>query len=158
MPTPDLQRLVPLDIGIQLEAIFRLLLAGTLGAFVGYEREAHHRPAGLRTYILVSVGACLFTLVSILGFPGSDPGRVAAQIVTGIGFIGAGTIIREHAAVRGVTTAAGIWAIAAVGMAAGTGLYLLAIVTAFGAYLVLQYLRRKAASDEGSGPSAQPEA
>ena len=133
MPTPDLQ--------VQLEALVRLALAGVLGALLGYEREAHHRGAGLRTYILVSLGACLFTLVSILGFPGSEESRVAAQIVTGIGFIGAGTIIQAQAGVRGVTTAAGIWAIAAVGMAAGTGLYLLAIVTALGAYLVLQYLR-----------------
>jgi len=133
MPTPDLQ--------VQLEALVRLALAGVLGALLGYEREAHHRGAGLRTYILVSLGACLFTLVSILGFPGSEESRVAAQIVTGIGFIGAGTIIQAQAGVRGVTTAAGIWAIAAVGMAAGTGLYLLAIVTALGAYLVLQFVR-----------------
>ena len=135
MPTPDLQ--------VQLDAVFRLVVAGVLGAVVGYEREAHGRPAGLRTYILVSLGACLFTLVSILGFPGSEQARVAAQIVTGIGFIGAGTIIRAQAGVTGVTTAAGIWAIAAVGMAAGTGLYVLAIVTALGAVLVLQFVRVK---------------
>ena len=135
MPTPDVQ--------VQLEAIFRLIVAGVLGAMVGYEREAHGRPAGLRTYILVSLGACLFTLVSILGFPDSEQARVAAQIVTGIGFIGAGTIIRAQAGVTGVTTAAGIWAIAAVGMAAGTGLYVLAIVTALGAVLVLQFVRVK---------------
>jgi len=135
MPTPDLQ--------VQLEAVLRLVLAGVLGAVVGYERESHGRPAGLRTYILVSLGACLFTLVSILGFPGSEQARVAAQIVTGIGFIGAGTVIRAQARVTGVTTAAGIWAIAAVGMAAGTGLYVLAIVTALGAYLVLQFVRVK---------------
>ncbi len=144
MPTPDLQ--------VQLEAIVRLALAGVLGALLGYEREAHHRGAGLRTYILVSLGACLFTLVSILGFPGSDESRVAAQIVTGIGFIGAGTIIQAQAGVRGVTTAAGIWAIAAVGMAAGTGLYLLAVVTALGAYLVLQFVRVKVDRPR-SGPS-----
>jgi putative Mg2+ transporter-C (MgtC) family protein len=142
MPTPE--------IGVQLEALVRLALAGILGALVGYERQVRHRPAGLRTYILVSLGACLFTIVSILGFPGSDTSRVAAQIVTGIGFIGAGTIIQAQAqaqpgpAVRGVTTAAGIWAIAAVGMAAGTGLYVLAIVTAIAAFLVLRYFRLKA--------------
>lgn len=138
----------PLDLQGQVEPIFRLLLAGVLGALVGYEREAHGRPAGLRTYTLVSVGACLFTLVSIYGFSGSDPARVAAQIVTGIGFIGAGTIIQSQAGVHGVTTAAGIWAIAAVGMAAGTGLYLLAILTALGAYAVLQFVRVKG---EGRG-------
>jgi len=144
MPTPDLQ--------VQLEAVVRLALAGVLGALLGYEREAHGRPAGLRTYILVSLGACLFTLVSILGFPGSEESRVAAQIVTGIGFIGAGTIIQAQAGVRGVTTAAGIWAIAAVGMAAGTGLYLLAIVTALGAFLVLQFVRVKVDRSR-SGPT-----
>jgi putative Mg2+ transporter-C (MgtC) family protein len=140
MPTPE--------ISVQLEALARLALAGILGALVGYERQVRHRPAGLRTYILVSLGACLFTIVSILGFPGSDASRVAAQIVTGIGFIGAGTIIQAQAqagpAVRGVTTAAGIWAIAAVGMAAGTGLYVLAIVTGIAAFLVLRYVRLKA--------------
>ena len=145
MPTPDLQ--------VQLDAVFRLVVAGLLGAVVGYEREAHGRPAGLRTYILVSLGACLFTLVSILGFPGSEQARVAAQIVTGIGFIGAGTIIRAQAGVTGVTTAAGIWAIAAVGMAAGTGLYVLAIVTALGAVLVLQFVRVKV-ERPAEGPTA----
>ena len=135
MPTPE--------IGPQLDALVRLAVAAILGAIVGYERETAGRPAGLRTYILVSVGACLFTLVSILGFPGSDPARVAAQIVTGIGFIGAGTIIQAQAGVRGITTAAGIWAIAAVGMAAATGLYVIAIATAIGAYLVLEFVRVK---------------
>jgi putative Mg2+ transporter-C (MgtC) family protein len=137
MPTPDL--------GVQVEALLRLALAGILGALVGYERETAGRPAGLRTYILVSMGSCLFTLVSILGFPGSDPARVAAQIVTGIGFIGAGSIIVGRAGVRGITTAAGIWAIAAVGMASATGLYLLAIATAIGAFLVLEFVRIKRA-------------
>lgn len=142
MPTPE--------IGVQLEALVRLAVAGLLGALVGYERQVRHRPAGLRTYTLVSLGACLFTIVSILGFPGSESSRVAAQIVTGIGFIGAGTIIQAQAqaqagpAVRGVTTAAGIWAIAAVGMAAGTGLYVVAIATAIAAFLVLRYVRLKA--------------
>jgi putative Mg2+ transporter-C (MgtC) family protein len=135
MPTPDL--------GIQVEALFRLAVAGVLAALVGYERETAGRPAGLRTYILVALGSCLFTLVSILGFPGSDPARVAAQIVTGIGFIGAGSIITSRAGVSGITTAAGIWAIAAVGMAAATGLYLLAVGAAVGAYLVLEYVRIK---------------
>jgi putative Mg2+ transporter-C (MgtC) family protein len=93
--------------------------------------------------MLVSLGSCLFTLVSILGFPGSDTARVAAQIVTGIGFIGAGAIIQAQAGVRGVTTAAGIWAIAAVGMAAAAGLFVIAIATAIGAYLVLEFIRLK---------------
>lgn len=144
MPTPDL--------GVQVEALLRLALAGILGALVGYERETAGRPAGLRTYILVSMGSCLFTLVSILGFPGSDAARVAAQIVTGIGFIGAGSIITGRAGVRGITTAAGIWAIAAVGMASATGLYLLAVATAIGAYLVLEFVRIKRAEEPPEPP------
>jgi putative Mg2+ transporter-C (MgtC) family protein len=139
------------DLGIQIEALFRLLVAGVLAAIVGYERETAGRPAGLRTYILVSLGACLFTLVSILGFPGSDPSRVAAQIVTGIGFIGAGSIIVGRAGVSGITTAAGVWAIAAVGMASATGLYVLAVATAVGAYLVLEFVRIKRV-----GPPPEP--
>lgn len=130
--------MLPSELQAQVDPLLRLALAATLGALVGREREAHGRPAGLRTYILVSMGACLFTLVSIYGFPGSDAARVAAQIVTGIGFIGAGTIIQAQSSVRGVTTAAGIWAIAAVGMAAGAGLWLLALVTGIATYGVLQ--------------------
>ena len=141
--------MLPSDLQSQIEPLLRLGLAAVLGALVGFERESHGRPAGLRTYTLVAMGACLFTLVSIYGFPGSDASRVAAQIVTGIGFIGAGTIIQAQSGVRGVTTAAGIWAIAAVGMAAGTGLWLLAIVTAVASYLVLQIrYRSEQAHDE----------
>ena len=92
------------------------------------ERELHPRPAGLRTHALVSLGAALFTIVSAYGFAGStvDPTRIAAQIVTGIGFIGAGTILQYRGSVRGLTTAASLWAVAAVGMAAGAGLLVMA--------------------------------
>jgi putative Mg2+ transporter-C (MgtC) family protein len=100
----------------------RLILASALGALVGQERERRDLPAGLRTHLLVSAGACLFTLVSIaMAGHTYDPGRIAAQIITGIGFLGAGTIIRHGASVRGLTTAASIWAVAGVGMAAGIG-------------------------------------
>lgn len=100
----------------------RLILAAALGALVGQERERRDLPAGLRTHLLVSTGACLFTLISIaMGGDAYDPGRVAAQIITGIGFLGAGTIIRHGASVRGLTTAASIWAVAGVGMASGIG-------------------------------------
>jgi putative Mg2+ transporter-C (MgtC) family protein len=141
----------PTDLQSQIEPLLRLALAAVLGALVGFEREAHGRPAGLRTYTLVSMGACLFTLVSIYGFPGSDASRVAAQIVTGIGFIGAGTIIQAQSGVRGVTTAAGIWAIAAVGMAAGTGLWLLAVVTAVASYGILQLRYRSERPPDETG-------
>lgn len=128
------------DAAVQVEALARLLLAGLLGALVGYEREAHHRGAGLRTYILVSVGACLFTLVSLYGFPDSDPARVAAQIVTGIGFIGAGTIIRAQGSVHGLTTAATIFVLASVGMAVGSGFYWTGVFAAVMMVLALSLL------------------
>jgi putative Mg2+ transporter-C (MgtC) family protein len=108
----------------------RLLVAALLGALVGWEREQAQRPAGLRTYMLVAFGSALFTVLSIIAFgPNADPGRLAANIVVGIGFLGAGTIFREGEIVRGLTTAAGLWAVAAIGMAAGVGQYLLAAVS-----------------------------
>jgi len=100
--------------------VLRLLLAGVLGGLIGYEREAHGRPAGLRTHILVCLGAAMFTIVSsAYSGQNADPGRVASQIVTGIGFLGAGTIIRQGSIVRGLTTAASLWTTAAIGMAVG---------------------------------------
>ena len=108
---------------LQLEMMGRLLLAAVLGAVIGLERELHDHPAGMRTHLLVSVGSATFTVLSITAFnaEGSDPGRTAAQIVSGIGFLGAGAIIKYGATVRGLTTAASLWAVAAVGMAAGAG-------------------------------------
>lgn len=122
----------------------RLLLAGLFGAMLGYEREKAEKPAGLRTMALVSIGAALFTIVSIIGFGSADPARVAAQIVTGIGFLGAGTIIRsgDSDTVRGLTTAASIWLTAAVGMAVGSGLYIISAVSTVVALVVLRLLPR----------------
>lgn len=116
------------------ELLLRLVLTVVLCGAIGLEREARGQVAGLRTHILVGLGAALFTLVSAYGFddaPGSrpDPTRVAAQIVTGIGFLGAGTIIRQGLTVRGLTTAAALWIVAAIGMAAGAGYYLGAAAT-----------------------------
>src|ERR671938_376687 len=115
------------------EVVLRVVLAAVLGGAVGVEREIREREAGLRTHLLVSVGAALFTLASAYGFRefltngGSvvraDPTRIAAQIVSGIGFLGAGAIIRQGLAVRGLTTAATLWLVAAIGMAAGAGYY-----------------------------------
>jgi putative Mg2+ transporter-C (MgtC) family protein len=114
-------------------ALLRLVVAAGLGAAVGFERELRDREAGMRTHLLVALGSCLFTLISAYGFNeflvhgGSvvraDPSRIAAQIVTGIGFLGAGAIIREGLSVRGLTTAASLWIVAAIGMAAGAGYY-----------------------------------
>ena len=111
----------------EIEIAVRLLLAAVFGAAVGYERRSADKPAGLRTLSLVAVGAALFTIVSSFGFDTADQSRVAAQIVTGVGFLGAGTIIRSGTGVSGLTTAATIWATAAIGMAVGSGLYIAAV-------------------------------
>jgi putative Mg2+ transporter-C (MgtC) family protein len=125
---------VPLDVDLSV----RLVVAALLGALVGLEREIHGHPAGMRTHLLVSVGSALFTVISIHGFVGVlepsvqapvDPSRVAAQVVSGIGFLGAGAIIKDGFTVRGLTTAASLWATAAIGMAAASGDAVLAFVT-----------------------------
>ncbi|UCG09902.1 MAG: MgtC/SapB family protein [Dehalococcoidia bacterium] len=114
----------------ELEMVLRLLLATALGAIIGYQRERAGKVAGLRTIVLICVGAALFTLTSIYAFGAeADPSRVAAGIVAGIGFLGAGAIIRRgEGVVAGLTTAATIWAAAGIGMAAGAGFYLIAAV------------------------------
>ncbi len=107
--------------------IFSLLAAAFFGGVIGYERHIHDKPAGLRTNILICLGACVFTIIST-NLAGSEPGRIAAQIVTGIGFLGAGAIIQSGGSVHGLTTAAGIWIVAAIGMACGAGMYFLALI------------------------------
>ena len=113
-----------------LELIERMLLAAALGAALGIEREWRQKYAGLRTNILIAIGSTLFTVMSIdmTAGEGGDPSRVAAQIVTGIGFLGAGAIMRTGAGIRGLTTAATIWVNAAIGVAVGGGEYRLAII------------------------------
>jgi putative Mg2+ transporter-C (MgtC) family protein len=120
---------MPID--AQLDALLRLVLAGLAAGILGAERESADKPAGTRTFAVVGIGACLFTLGAEQAFGGADDpvSRVVAQIVTGIGFLGAGTIIQVKERVEGLTTAAGIWAVAAVGIAFGHGLYVLAIGT-----------------------------
>jgi len=125
-----------------LDMIARLLLATLLTGLIGFEREATGKAAGLRTHAMVGFGAALFTIISIAGFSEGDPGRVAAQIVTGIGFLGAGAIWRSEDRVRGLTTAAGLWAAAAVGMGIGSGLLLIGTVGTLITLLVLLGLRR----------------
>jgi putative Mg2+ transporter-C (MgtC) family protein len=111
-----------------VELLVRLLLAAVLGGAIGAERELNDQPAGLRTHMLLTIGACLFTLISAYGFGrGTDPSRLAAQVVTGIGFLGGGAIVRHGLTVKGVTTAASIWATASVGVAIGAGSYVLGI-------------------------------
>jgi putative Mg2+ transporter-C (MgtC) family protein len=112
------------------ELLGRLLLAAVLGGAIGAERELNDQAAGLRTHMLLTIGACLFTLISAYGFSGgigTDPSRLAAQIVTGIGFLGGGAIVRHGLTVKGLTTAASIWATASVGVAIGAGSYILGV-------------------------------
>lgn len=132
---------------IDLDVILRLLLSAILGGLIGLEREIHGRPAGFRTHLLVSLGACVFTVTSIYFYtiyhgPGVvDPSRIAAQVVTGIGFLGAGAILREKASIRGLTSAACLWVASAIGVACGAGLYALSgVVTllAIGSLLILK--------------------
>jgi len=112
---------------IELEMVLRLLLAVVLGAIIGFQREKADKPAGIRTHSLISVGAATFTVASALGFVGADPTRIAAGIVAGIGFLGAGAIVRSgEGIVAGMTTAATIWAVAGIGLAAGAGMYVIA--------------------------------
>ena len=124
---------------VELEMSLRLLLAAALGAAIGYQRERVGKPAGLRTHVLICLGAALFTVASSYGFGvATDPARVAAGIVTGIGFLGAGAILhRAGGIVEGLTTAATIWAVAAIGLAAGAGLYIISTVTAAVVLIVL---------------------
>lgn len=150
-----------------IETALRLLAATGLAAAIGLEREAHGHSAGLRTHILVGLGACLLTVASI-GMAGSqyDPARIAAGIVTGIGFIGAGAIMREGASVKGLTTAASIWVVAAIGIAAGMGWWdgaCLATLLALCSLLVLRWLEAWVEQRRGllvvtcwEGPAIEP--
>lgn len=130
---------------LQWGAAGKILLATILGGVIGVEREWQGRPAGLRTNIMISIASCLFTILSIEGFPlrgnAQDTARIAAQVVSGVGFLGAGTLIYSKNTVRGLTTAATVWLVAAIGMAVGAGVYFLAIFTAIWAGGVLYFLR-----------------
>jgi putative Mg2+ transporter-C (MgtC) family protein len=144
----------------------RLLLAAVLGGAIGAERELNDQAAGLRTHMLLTIGACLFTLISAYGFGsgiGTDPSRLAAQIVTGIGFLGGGAIVRHGLTVKGLTTAASIWATASVGVAIGAGSYVLGIGgtvlvvgTLFGLRRVSNLLQRWGVSREEYVLSTRP--
>jgi len=143
------------------DLVLRLLLASLLGGMIGLERELHGRPAGFRTHLLVSLGSCLYALASLevyrrfgnfsgSGAVGVDPGRIAAQVVTGIGFLGAGAIIRDKAAIRGLTTAACLWVAAALGLSCGLGLFQLALsvtLIAIASLLLLKQLESRLPKD-----------
>jgi putative Mg2+ transporter-C (MgtC) family protein len=123
------------------EAFLRLALAAVLGGAIGLEREYRHKPAGLRTNMLIALGSALFSILSVeLGSGAGSPDRIAAQVVTGIGFLGAGAILRTGDHIHGLTTAATIWVNAAIGMAAGLGSYTVATVASVITLLVLALL------------------
>jgi putative Mg2+ transporter-C (MgtC) family protein len=133
-----------LTLETQIDLALRLTVGLVLGAIIGLERELQRQPAGFRTHSLVSLGAALFTVVSAFGFSGDlvDPTRIAAQIVSGIGFIGAGTILQHRGHIRGLTTAASLWSVAAIGTAAGAGLYVVAVVGTVLILVILSILDR----------------
>lgn len=138
---------------IELEITIKLLLSALAGGLIGLEREKHGRPAGLRTNILVAVGSCVIMIISEAFYIKYgvfdaettlrlDPSRVAAQVVTGIGFIGAGVILKEGASVRGLTTAAGLWTVAGLGMAFGMGFFSLGAIATVLVLISLTYLKK----------------
>lgn len=132
----------------EMVEIVRLTIAALLGGIVGLERQQRHKSAGLRTHILVSLGSCLIMLISyklyagVQGLTNADPARLAAQVVSGIGFLGAGTIMKEGLTIKGLTTAASLWVVAGVGLAVGAGYYVGAVTTTVLSVLALTYLPR----------------
>ncbi|MFH1413415.1 MAG: MgtC/SapB family protein [Candidatus Omnitrophota bacterium] len=130
------------------QVILRLILSVVLSGFIGLERQVRRRYVGLRTHILLCLGSCLIMLTSLYVFDiykdkvPLDPARIAAGVITGIGFLGAGTIIRDKERVKGLTTAASLWVVAGIGLAVGVGFYLASIVTTILALVVLYFLRR----------------
>jgi putative Mg2+ transporter-C (MgtC) family protein len=131
-----------------LDMVMRLLAAALLGGIVGFERESHGRVAGFRTHILVCVGSALIMLTSLRmctiyrGVAIADPGRIAAQVVTGVGFLGAGTILRFRASVRGLTTAASLWVVAGIGLAIGVGMFKAAALSTVLVILALYFFSK----------------
>jgi putative Mg2+ transporter-C (MgtC) family protein len=128
-----------------LNDLLVLVAAFVLGGIIGYERERHDQPAGLRTHIILCVGSALITLVSLEVaeiYKGADPGRIAAQIVSGIGFLGAGAILKYGTTVRGLTTATSLWTVAGIGMALGFRLWIPAVLATIFVYVAMEYLRK----------------
>lgn len=137
------------DNGMTLSFIIRIILAAILGGLIGHERQTRSKEAGMKTHILVCVGSALIMIVSQYGFYevignhiDVDPSRIAAQVVSGIGFLGAGVIFKESGSIKGLTTAAGIWCVGAIGLAVGSGLYFIAIIFTVFILLVFAVLNR----------------
>ena len=140
----------------QIDVAVRLVLAAVAGMAIGIERELREQAAGLRTHMVVAIGACLFTIVGAYGFGEGDPSRVASNIVTGIGFLGAGAILREGLTVRGLTTAGSLWVVAAIGMAVGLGMYwasgVATAITILSLWALRPFRRRLRVRGESSDP------
>ena len=130
-----------ISLDVHAAMFLRLLEALVLGALIGYERERAGKPAGVRTHGMVAVGAALFTATALGGGFGlsSDPARVAAQVVSGIGFLGAGAILQQRGSVHGLTTAASLWVTAAIGVAVGVGMFVMSLETAVLVFLLLRF-------------------
>ena len=142
---------IPASLRLELELAFRLAAACGLAYIIGWDRESHRHPAGLRTHLLVALGACGFTLAGIaLGGTNFDRARVAAQVVTGIGFLGAGVIWKspEERFVHGLTTAASLWNVASIGVLVGVGAYVLATVTAGLSFAILRSRRSQSGTPD----------
>lgn len=132
---------------VELEIVFKLFLAALLGGLIGYERLIHRKPAGMRTHTLICIGATLFTIVSMYVGGNSDPSRIAAGIVTGIGFIAAGIMFKAEDHIKGLTTASELWVLAAIGIAIGIGFYFVAIAGTIIILVILvplKYIEEKA--------------
>jgi len=145
---------VSLTLEEQLIAGVYILLAAALSMIIGLDRERNQKSAGLRTHMLTGVAACLFTLLSLYAFPDSDQSRVASNIVTGIGFLGAGIIIQRKRLAHDLTTAVSIWVTAAIGMAIGSGLWLIATITTIIVWFILAIIRKMKPSDSYSEDDA----
>jgi len=126
----------------EMQFIVQIMLAAVLGGMIGFEREWRGKSSGLRTFAFVAMGSTLFTILSVKGFSDVGPSRVASNVLTGVGFLGAGVIFLQENRVKGITTAAGLWVVAAVGMAVGCGFYLTAIFTTLISMIVFEILSR----------------
>lgn len=130
---------------MMIEILLRTILSMIIGGLIGWERESTHRPAGIRTHMLVAVGACIIMQLGVFTatqYENLDPTRLGAQVISGIGFLGAGTIIKEGASVKGLTTAASLWAVACLGLVVGSGAYLIAVVGFLAIILTLTVFER----------------
>jgi len=131
---------------LEMEIFIKIVVSTVLGLLIGFERAVHHKPAGMRTHSLVCLGSTLFTIIS-MNVMGGEPSRIAAGIVTGIGFLGAGIIFRSESKMRGITTAAELWVLAAIGLSVGIGFYFAALVTTLIVIFVLvpmKYVEKEA--------------